>query len=252
MTASRALAYLRPLVMGGILLPALLAGCLDGMQDEETDATPTTSPAGQGTTSPPASPDPEDTTDPTLAGVRCAGATSDSVRIEWDVSDDSGDVESFVEYGASTSYGESGPVQAGPGARSTELSGLSGGTTYHFRVVAEDAAGNGATSADDTFATGPFHVHVDNFFFDPARLCVASGSSVTWHWHAGSHTVTIHRQGDPNGQYVHDEPLSSSPLQSESSYTFSEAGTFHYFCQPHSNGENGDYEGGMVGRADVD
>ena len=63
------------------------------------------------------------------------------------------------EYGTTTSYGSHSPaVDAGAGsgsspvAVSTNLSGLSAGTTYHYRPVATNAAGT-TNGADQTFTT---------------------------------------------------------------------------------------------------
>lgn len=62
------------------------------------------------------------------------------------------------QYGTSTSYGSEAPCAAAPGsgsggvAVSAALSGLTAGTTYHFRVVATNAGGT-TNGADATFAT---------------------------------------------------------------------------------------------------
>lgn len=57
------------------------------------------------------------------------------------------------EYGTTTSYGSSAPCSSAPGSGSSDvdvdaaLSGLSGGTTYHYRIVATNA--NGTTNGSD-------------------------------------------------------------------------------------------------------
>ena len=63
----------------------------------------------------------------------------------------------YVEYGTSTSYGtKSANVSAGSGtanvAVSRALSGLTPGTTYHYRVVATNGAGT-SRGADGIFTT---------------------------------------------------------------------------------------------------
>jgi hypothetical protein len=62
---------------------------------------------------------------------------------------------SRVEYGTSTSYGNmtAVDVSADHTSHSVTISGLSPATTYHFRVVSEDASGNVALSSDGTFVT---------------------------------------------------------------------------------------------------
>ena len=61
---------------------------------------------------------------------------------------------SQVEYGTTTSYGQS--TAAAPAlvtSHTQSLSGLTPGTDYHFRVKSADAAGNLATSGDSSFTT---------------------------------------------------------------------------------------------------
>src|SRR5262249_31574289 len=67
------------------------------------------------------------------------------------------------DYGLTTAYGSSAPCSPSPGSGSgdvavhADLSGLSGGTTYHFRVVASNAQPGGTASrSPQTFTTtGP-------------------------------------------------------------------------------------------------
>lgn len=59
-----------------------------------------------------------------------------------------------VEYGISTSYGSTTPLdQTLDTNHAVTLSGLTQSTTYHFRVKSADSAGNLAQSGDYTFAT---------------------------------------------------------------------------------------------------
>jgi hypothetical protein len=95
-------------------------------------------------------PPPGDTTPPVLGGIAVsAGATTATVT--WTTNEPA---TSTVEYGTTPSYGQ----QQGSGALATshsvQLAGLACATTYHYRVRSSDAAGNAATSPDDTFSTG--------------------------------------------------------------------------------------------------
>ncbi|MCG2826413.1 MAG: Omp28-related outer membrane protein [Thermoplasmatales archaeon] len=95
----------------------------------------------------------KDTTPPTISDVQSSSITSSSATITWTICEPGSFV---VEYGTSTSYGStvSGnvtyPFEI---SRSITLSGLSVGTTYHYRVKSTDSSGNTATSNDYTFTT---------------------------------------------------------------------------------------------------
>jgi hypothetical protein len=78
----------------------------------------------------------------TIAGIVDAFGTASTYRFQ---------------YGTSSAYGEATVPVAfsnGPQEVSSQLSGLAPGTTYHFRLVAENAAGR-TEGADQTFTTLP-------------------------------------------------------------------------------------------------
>jgi hypothetical protein len=80
-----------------------------------------------------------------------------------------------VEYGTTTAYGSQVPCAAGPGsgtsavAVSASLTGLTAGTTYHYRVVATNGGGT-TNGADATFATTAATV------LPPPRTCATDAS----------------------------------------------------------------------------
>jgi len=88
-------------------------------------------------------PSPIGSTSATLnASVNPAGATTDC----------------HFDYGTTTSYGSTAPCDSGPGSGTSDvavtaaLSGLTAGTTYHYRIVAHNSAGT-VTGDDNTFTT---------------------------------------------------------------------------------------------------
>ncbi len=86
-----------------------------------------------------------------LSGISASNLTSSGAAISW--STDEG-ATSQVQYGLSTSYGSNTTFDAAlTTAHGQSLSGLSPSTTYHYRVVSQDAAGNSAASPDQTFTT---------------------------------------------------------------------------------------------------
>jgi hypothetical protein len=82
----------------------------------------------------------------TPSSVTTVGAT-----INWTVAAGAGTV-SNVEWGPTTAYGTSGANQTGAGAKTTPLTGLTTGTTYHYRIKAVLNAVTNYTE-DDTFST---------------------------------------------------------------------------------------------------
>jgi plastocyanin len=65
-------------------------------------------------------------------------------------------------------------------------------------------------------------VLVKNNFYDPATLSVTSGTTVTWAWIGGSHSVTFSDD---------DSDIKSSGTFQR---TFASTGTFPYHCRVHS------------------
>jgi len=66
-----------------------------------------------------------------------------------------------------------------------------------------------------------------NFAFEPAAVQVDTGTTVTWVWtgEGGQHNVV-----DEDGQFE-SELVGDSGFEFE--YTFEEAGTYLYYCDPH-------------------
>jgi hypothetical protein len=92
-----------------------------------------------------------DSTPPTISAVSAGAIASTSAQISWTTSEQS---SSQVEYGPTTSYGSTTPLDSALVAGHTQtLSGLSPDTLYHYRVISRDAAGNQSVSGDYSFRT---------------------------------------------------------------------------------------------------
>ncbi|MBU2565620.1 MAG: pre-peptidase C-terminal domain-containing protein [Candidatus Thermoplasmatota archaeon] len=91
-----------------------------------------------------------DTTPPVISSVQSSSITSSGATITWTTDEAS---SSVVEYGTTTSYGSTATGSNGVTSHSVSLSGLTAGTTYHYRVKSADSSGNTATSGDYTFTT---------------------------------------------------------------------------------------------------
>ena len=94
-----------------------------------------------------------DRTAPIISSVSANSLTSSSATITWTTDEPA---DSQVEYGLTTSYGQSSALQSTlVTSHSAAISGLSAGSLYHYRVKSRDASDNLATSLDNTFTTLP-------------------------------------------------------------------------------------------------
>ncbi|MCL5105173.1 MAG: fibronectin type III domain-containing protein [Armatimonadetes bacterium] len=93
---------------------------------------------------------PDDTTPPDISSVASSNVTQTSATITWTTDEDS---TSAVDYGTTTAYGSTANGSDSVSSHSVSLSNLIAGTTYHYRVKSDDAAGNTATGSDYTFTT---------------------------------------------------------------------------------------------------
>ena len=87
---------------------------------------------------------------PIITNVAPAGITNLTATITWTTDQPT---DSEVDYGTTASYGQSTTDVSLVRAHSVNLSGLSPGTMYHFRVSSENAANDVTTSGDYTFTT---------------------------------------------------------------------------------------------------
>jgi hypothetical protein len=120
-----------------------------------------------------------DTTPPTISNVATSNVGSSSATVAWSTNEAS---DSQVEYGLTTSYGSSTPLDtAMVTSHSITLSGLEAGKTYNYRVKSKDAAGNLAVSANFTFTTRSASDTTPPTISNVASSNVtSSGATVTW------------------------------------------------------------------------
>ncbi|WP_254823236.1 plastocyanin/azurin family copper-binding protein [Haloglomus halophilum] len=117
-----------------------------------------------------------------------------------------------------------------------------------------DGGGDGDNGGDATPTPTPTPTPVEpdqeiivgpggSLVFDPAEVTVSTDATVQWTWESDFHTVTVESQPEGEnwngtGEETHDEGYTHV-------HTFSTAGTYEYFCQPH-RGQ------GMVGTLTVE
>lgn len=93
-----------------------------------------------------------DVTAPTItAGPTESELTGTSVKIDWSLSEGG---TGQIEYGLTTGYGSTTTIETSYLTRHIQvISGLSPGTTYHYRVIGQDPSSNAYTGTDGTFTT---------------------------------------------------------------------------------------------------
>jgi len=92
-----------------------------------------------------------DSTAPVISGITVSDVSTSGAKITWSTNEPS---TGQVEYGSTSSYGSLSALNSAlTTSHSVSLTGLDEATTYHFRVVSEDEAGNPAHSTDWTLQT---------------------------------------------------------------------------------------------------
>ena len=125
-----------------------------------------------------------DITPPVISVISSSNITSNSVIISWTTNEVS---DSQVEYGTTASYGSSTTLNSTLiTSHSQYLSGLTSSTLYHYRVKSRDAAGNLATSDDQTFTTS----------------APASGPVAFWKFDENTGTTAVDSSGNGNNGII--------------------------------------------------
>ena len=93
-----------------------------------------------------------DITAPVISNLATTNITAGSATVRW-ITDET--ATSIVEYGTTTAYGSATPIDVAlVSLHGIGLTGLSGSTSYHYRVRSRDSIGNERVSGDATFSTG--------------------------------------------------------------------------------------------------
>lgn len=125
---------------------------------------------------------PADTTGPAFISVATASSQETEVTVVWTTDELA---YGFVEYGETTSYGFSTPKSVSAELDHTvSITGLTSGTTYHYRIIAEDESGNISYSKDRTLETALEVVAIDNVPPEITEVATAnittSGAAISW------------------------------------------------------------------------
>jgi plastocyanin len=78
------------------------------------------------------------------------------------------------------------------------------------------------------------------FSFNPQSVTIRVGETVRWRWDSNGHNVVSGSGGSADGRFCspNDQGCGSAPLSNAGAtyeHTFTEGGTFPYFCEPHAS-----------------
>ena len=114
-------------------------------------------------------------TSPVITGVTASSVTTTSAVITWTTDQPS---TSLVNYGATTSYGTSSPVNATlTTTHSVSLSGLAPNSAFNFDVVSANAASMSSISGNFTFVTSSAAPVISNVL---TTNLTATSVTITW------------------------------------------------------------------------
>ncbi len=167
-----------------------------------------------------------DTTAPVISAVASSGITQSSATITWTTNEAS---DSQVEYGTTIAYGRSAVLNLSlVTSHSQTLTGLSAGTTYHYRVKSRDAAGNLAPSGDFTFTTqAETDITAPIIQWVSSSGITSTGATILWTTNEASDsqveygtTVTYGSSTSLNVAMVTSHSQTLSGLQANTTYHF--------------------------------
>lgn len=162
-----------------------------------------------------------DVTAPTISNVQATNVTGTTARIIWDTNEDS---TSVVNYGFGEPYAYSATGTGMTNSHAVDLSGLTSGATYRFRVTSADAAGNSTTSVEFTFVTPDVtapvisSISVDQITVNSARVNWQTNELATSSVTYGK--TTVYGSNATSGSLVANHQIALTGLDANTTYRF--------------------------------
>ncbi len=114
-----------------------------------------------------------DSTAPVISAVAATATAAGVATVSWSTNEAS---SSRVDYGTTASLSQNASDATRVTSHSIQITGLTPGTTYQFRVSSTDAAGNGATSPAPPAAAASFNVPAATVMRAPSAVVIDTGS----------------------------------------------------------------------------
>ncbi len=171
----------------------------------------------------------QNVTPPTISNISSSVSTSTAL-ITWKTDKLS---DSKVNYGSTTSYGQTATSSTLTIDHSLNISGLTPNTTYHYQIVSSDANSNTATSTDNTLTTLYLSISIKNDITPPVISSVTASTvsdtqaTVTWTTnelstsqvsYGASSSYSSQTNKDPNPTYQHSATITGLTKLTEYHY----------------------------------
>ena len=138
-----------------VIMTLLLGSSIAYAQVAAPSAEPMSEPVME-TAAPAAEPTRVDSEPPVVTNISVSSLTNESAKLSWSTDEPA---TGYVEYGTTPNYGSLTPLAEDFATEhSANFSNLSADTTYYYRIVVADAAGNSSATPGESFTTEPASV----------------------------------------------------------------------------------------------
>lgn len=164
-----------------------------------------------------------DTTPPVISSVVASSTSATTLRITWTTNEAA---TSTVEYGLTSGYGTASSSATATTSHSIVITGLTGSTTYHFRILNWDSAGNLATTTDATITTSAAPDVTAPIISSIATSTTSTTATIGWSTNENASSTVLYGLTTSYGSASSSVTLTTSPTIS---LTGLSAATTYYF-----------------------
>lgn len=149
-----------------------------------------------------------ETTPPVVSSIASSSVTHNRATITWSTNEAA---DTQVQYGPTTSYGSSTTLNTSlVTSHTVNITGLNAATTYHYRVISNDQAGNQTVSVDNTFTTTTSPTYIPSDINQNGAVDLPDLGVLIQYW---GQSNPANPRADINGNGVVDLPDLGSLIQ---------------------------------------
>ncbi len=149
-----------------------------------------------------------ETTPPVVSSIASGSITHNRATITWSTNEAA---DTQVQYGPTTSYGSTTALNTSlVTSHTVNITGLTAATTYHYRVISNDQAGNQTISVDNTFTTSASPTYIPSDINQNGSVDLPDLGVLIQYW---GQSNPANPRADINGNGVVDLPDLGSLIQ---------------------------------------